>query len=508
MPSQRAHTHITLKHAFGYAIGDAYGGGAPQLAGMYLAVFWTQFCGFSIATAQGFIGAAAIVSSVSAIVFGTLSERFYRFRIGRRFGRRRFFILLTSPLVLVTLVMWVPGLPQPIYFITYVLYVMLMQMFGVCYSALPGEMTTDFSGRSLLSTVRLLVSGLFAASIPLIAGIVLTNFGEDHAGSYQLFAAIITAVFAIVTLICSRVTWELTPEEAGFGTDRRASSSSRRHTPAQWLGMFKRMGQEYASTLRIRTFRTHLGMYLICLTLVDMFTQTFVFFVMYDMGRSAAFASMLLSLAIIAECFKPLWGWLFVRTSAKTMYAICCAGAFVGIGLLFVTWRTSGLLTDPAWTALAMGSFAVWSVFRSLSGTLPWLNFPFIPDVDQIMTRRNRASLFSGLTTFLRFICTGVGSVACGMFLNACGFVADSEHGQTPAAQNAIAFVCLGWTFIGFIVVLIISRGFHLNQRTDLILIHEADRLRKGGSKADVDPQTKAVVEDLTGHPYEECWQG
>lgn len=501
-------SRITLKHALGYAIGDAYGGGAPQLASMYLALFWTHFCGFSIATAQGFIGAAAIVSSVSAIVFGTLSERFYRYRIGRRFGRRRFFIMITSPLVLVTLLMWVPGLPKLLYFLIYVLYVVLMQMFGVCYSALPGEMTKDFSGRSLLSTVRLTISGLASAAIPFLASIVLERFGEEHAGSYQLFIVAITVFFAIVTFVCSKATWELTPQEAGYDEGAAAPSRARhRRTMAEWGASLRRMAAEYASTLRVRTFRQHLTMYLICLTLMDLFTQTFVFFVMYDMGRSAAFASMLLSLAVIAELFKPLWGWLFVRIGPKAMYAICCIGAFVGLGLLFVTWRTSGRLADPAWTALAMGSFAVWSVFRSLSGTLPWLNFPFIPDVDQIMTRRNRASLFSGLTTFLRFICTGLGSMLCGLFLGACGFVADSENGQTVSAQHAIAFVCLGWTLIGLIVVLIVSRGFHLNQRTDLMLIREADRLRKGGSKADVDPEVKAVVEDLTGHPYEECWK-
>lgn len=31
-------------------------------------------------------------------------------------------------------------------------------------------------------------------------------------------------------------------------------------------------------------------------------------------------------------------------------------------------------------------------------------------------------------------------------------------------------------------------------------------RLRDGGSKADVDPETKKFVEGLTGYPYEKCW--
>lgn len=503
------HTRITLRNALGYALGDAYGGGAPQLSGMYLAVFWTHFCGFSIAAAQGFIGAAAIISSISAIVFGTLSERFYRCRIGRRFGRRRFFILLTSPLVLVTLLMWVPGLPKPVYFLVYVLYVMLMQMFGVCYAALPTEMTDDFSGRSLLSTVRLLISGLSAAAIPMLASLVLSRLGEDHAFSYQLFVTIVTVIFAVVTFVCSRVTWELTPKQAGYDPDEMMRDRGARHhrSFAEWWAVIRRMAGEYASTMRVATFRRHLAMYLICLTLVDTFTQTFVFFVIYDLGKTAAFASMLLSLAIIAEVFKPLWGWLFVRVGPRALYGLCCGGAFVGVGLLFLTWRMAGYMGEPAWTALAMGSFVVWSVFRSLSGTLPWLNFPFIPDVDAIMTRRNRASLFSGLTTFLRFMCLGLGSMLCGVFLSLAGFVPDQVGEQTATAQGAIAFVCLGWTVIGFAVVWLISRRFELNQRTDLIVLHETDRLRKGGSKAAVDPETKAVVERLTGHPYEDCWR-
>ncbi|PWG60296.1 oligogalacturonide transporter [Bifidobacterium catulorum] len=35
----------------------------------------------------------------------------------------------------------------------------------------------------------------------------------------------------------------------------------------------------------------------------------------------------------------------------------------------------------------------------------------------------------------------------------------------------------------------------------------EIDRLRAGGSKADVEPEVKTVVERLTGIPYERCWR-
>ena len=32
------------------------------------------------------------------------------------------------------------------------------------------------------------------------------------------------------------------------------------------------------------------------------------------------------------------------------------------------------------------------------------------------------------------------------------------------------------------------------------------DRLQQGGAKEDVDPKTRAIVEDLTGYAYDEIW--
>jgi oligogalacturonide transporter len=39
------------------------------------------------------------------------------------------------------------------------------------------------------------------------------------------------------------------------------------------------------------------------------------------------------------------------------------------------------------------------------------------------------------------------------------------------------------------------------------LLVKEIARLRDGGSKNDVDPQTKKLCETLTGHPYETLWK-
>ena len=57
------------------------------------------------------------------------------------------------------------------------------------------------------------------------------------------------------------------------------------------------------------------------------------------------------------------------------------------------------------------------------------------------------------------------------------------------------------------IVCWIVSSRLVINQRTDLDVLHEIDRLRAGGDKADVDAAVRRTVERLTGLSYEECWK-
>ena len=47
---------------------------------------------------------------------------------------------------------------------------------------------------------------------------------------------------------------------------------------------------------------------------------------------------------------------------------------------------------------------------------------------------------------------------------------------------------------------------FRLNKRTHKIFVDEVERLKAHGAKSDVQPETRSVVEDLTGYRYEELW--
>ncbi|OZG60972.1 sodium:galactoside symporter [Bifidobacterium lemurum] len=498
---------ITLRDAIGFGIGDCFGGGQLALGTTYLALFWNRFGGMSITTAQGIIGACAIVSAFAALVFGVLDDNLYRFPIGLRFGRRRFLLALLSPLVLIGVFLWIPGLPVGVYAVVYVLWAMLPQAFQACYNPLPGEMAQDFDERTKLSTTRLFISTGTGTLIPLAGSATLAIFGEWRPVGYMIFAIGFTVWFSLSLFLCWRATWEMTPEEAGFGAWARGEVPRRRVGLLGWLRRLGKVLGEYASTLRIAEFRRHLSIYLLVQLAMDVFGQTFVFFVIYDWNRTAAFASLLLGCGVISLPLMPLFGWLLSAIGPRRLYAVNFIGCLAGVGWMFAAWRLVDVLPSTAWTVFAVAGVVVFFAFKSLCGYLPWSVFPFIADIDQLVTGRYRSATFSGIQSCLRQLGSGVVVIAVGAILGWVGFDSTLDT-QSEMARDGLGAVLLGWFAIAMVLAWVISSQLTIDRETNLLVLREIDRLRAGGSKAQVDDETRKTVERLTGIPYEECWRG
>ncbi|WEV75547.1 MFS transporter [Bifidobacterium sp. ESL0800] len=510
----RLHHHsrnapITLGNAIGYGIGDIFGGGQLTLIGTYLVLFWTRFCGMSISLAQSVVGLSAIISGVAALSFGILGDNLYRFPIGRHFGRRHFFLMLVPPLILVGILLWIPGLPFVVYFLVYVLWVTVAQLFASAYNTLPGEMAYGFDDRTKLSTVRLLISGASGTLILLIGGGTLSVFGEHRPAGYMMFTIAITICFALAVFICWKSTWEMTPEEAGFGryvNDAAGKAKVESHLSVRaevklWRHRLAVMFREYASTLRIAIFRRHLALYLLMLTAGDVFGQTFVFFVIYDWNKSAAFASLLLSSGIITVPLNPLFGATMIKVGPKRMYQASFAASLIGLAWIFAAWRLVGVIAEPWWTVFAVAGALFFFIAKAPSGYLPWAVFPFIADVDQVVSGRYRASTFTGIQAGLRQLTSGLSSIVVGAILGFVGFDS-SRRVQSVLAGNGLGALMIGWYALSVVICIVVARRFNLDKRTDGIALAESARVASGGDPRSVDPSVRVTLEDLTGQPY------
>lgn len=276
----------------------------------------------------------------------------------------------------------------------------------------------------------------------------------------------------------------MTPETAGFGAHARGEKRDGHVGMVGWLRRARLVLREYASTLRVKEFRKHLAIYLLVQVTMDVFGQMFVFFVVHDWNHTAAFASLM-----------PGCGRL--------------AAADAGVRLGDDQDRPETAVRDQfhrlAWYSLAVRGWM-------LVGTLPepwWAVFPYIADIDQIVTRRYRSATFSGIQASFRQLGSGIATIAVGLGAGR-GRLRGDARSADDGGGHWIGSRAAGLVYrltVAMVICWIVSAHLAINKRTDGIVLTEITRLRNGGDKADVTPETRHVVERLTGLPYENCWR-
>ena len=85
------------------------------------------------------------------------------------------------------------------------------------------------------------------------------------------------------------------------------------------------------------------------------------------------------------------------------------------------------------------------------------------------------------------------------------GFVSGAES-QPPQVISLLTNIFCFLPILFCLLGIFFTFRVNLNEKNRVMLAAEIARLRNGGSMADVDPATKALVEELTGFPYEKCW--
>lgn len=291
--------------------------------------------------------------------------------------------------------------------------------------------------------------------------------------------------FGIYVFACWRCTWEMTPETAGFGAHARSEKRDGHVGMAGWLRRARLVLREYASTLRVKELRKHLAIYLLVQVTMDVFGQTFVFFVVHDWNHTAAFASLMPGCAAVSLPLMPVFGWAMTKIGPKRLYAINFIG-WLGTAWLFAAWMLVGTLPESWWAV-----------------------FPYIADIDQIVTRRYRSATFSGIQASFRQLGSGIATIAVGLGagrgrLRRDARMADDGGGHWIGSRAAGLVYRLT---VAMVICWIVSAHLAINKRADGIVLTEITRLRNGGDKADVTPETRHVVERLTGLPYENCWR-
>ncbi|MER7797536.1 MFS transporter [Microbacterium sp. NPDC096154] len=499
---------ITIVRSMGYGVVDLMGGGWNTIVGGLMLFFFTTYGNVSALEGASILFIARIVDAIVSLLIGPLTDNFFRTRLGRRFGRRHFFLAVGAPLVLLTFpLLWIAGQGYWYYLVVYLVIEVVMAIILIPWETLPNEMTPDYTDRTKLSATRMFFS---ATGTFLVFALPAAIKATGNPDAYLIAGIAMSVLFAAGVTIAYFTTWErkLTPE---FLAELEAQPRQ-----SVWKNLADTVIQA-GSTFKNLSFVKHLVIYLCSFTAKDIFSSALTFFVVYSIANSETFGLTLQSLAIVGLPVTIAAGFLMVKKGPRFLYATSYTtiiAALLSLGAIYLFKPESAI-------ALLIIVGIAYQAGRALLEFTPWNVYPFIPDVDYLMTGQHRAGVYAAVMTFGRKSTGAIGSLIVGALIDASGFLKPGTEGGTPVDPSctdacvlvqpegvdaAIAAITVFLPLALILAAFVMSRLFRLDKATHAVLLTEIDRLENGGAKADADPEVRTTMEKLAGHRYDKLW--
>ena len=483
---------VRFGHYLAYGSNDFLGAGAMAVISGWILFFYTTFCGLTVTQAAAIFAIARLFDAVASPLIGYLSDHFHRTAAGRRFGRRRFFILLAVPLLPSFSLMWIDGMCVWYYLVTYVFFEVVYAMELIPYETLAAEMSPDYKVKAKFAGARILCGQISAILAGVLPGRIIESFGKSSAETFFYLGVIFSVIFMLVALAVFTFSWERPREEIeSIAVDRSDQSAWRRLT---------QLYSDLIATLRIRAFRLHLGMYLGGYISQDIFNAVFTYFIVFALGSTVVTASNLLGTMAFAQLLAvAVFIPLCLRLHPAPSYRIAVSLYAVAV-LLFVGLYQAH--PAPAWWIYVPVLIA--GLGRGGLNYIPWSTYNYMADVDEIVTGRRREGAFAGVMTFIRKTSQAAAVMGVGVVLKAGGFLSD-KSAQSPEAVRTIVLVMTLGTLILLAFGWLVSLRFRLDRDTHAVLMREIQRFKEQPDTVP-DPESRRIVEDLSGWRYEELW--
>lgn len=481
---------ITLIHKLAYGSGNMLGSGALAISGAWLLYFYTTFCNMSVVKATLIFSIATYLDVILNPLMGFITDSFYRTKLGRKFGRRRFFILTGIPLMLLYPMLWVKNMNFFYYLTTYILFEFVYTSIMIPYDTLAVEMTSDFNQRTYLTGFKAMfgkLANFLGAAIP---GFFIGMFGKDSPLPF-FYTGVTYCVIMIISLTFLYFnSWERPYEDV-----------AEENIP-NFVEGIKKLFVDIASTLRIKTFRQHLGMYLFGFGAEWLFTACFTYYIVFCLNQPSTLVSELNSLSSILQLISTA---IFIGIVAKKGFAkpfIAALSVVIGAILCFFGIFVFHIAHI---TVLVFGVMVIFGLGTGGVYYIPWTAYTFMADVDEVVTNRRREGVYAGAMTMAGKLMRASVVFILGQVLAAFGFVSGAST-QPQSAVNAIAGVLLVGVGGLAIIGIVFSCRMKLNHKIHKIVIDELDRVHAGGRKEDVSEETRSVIEKLTGISYDKCF--
>ncbi|HEY0211145.1 MFS transporter [Acerihabitans sp.] len=489
---------ITMFRSLGYAMNDLNGSAWGTLVGSYLMLFLTTFAGLNAGLVGTMLFVLKILDMIVCGIIGGVSDNLFRTALGRRLGRRHTLFLIGSILTIVCFpLLFTVQIGSYIWYFVVLFLLDTAQSFNnIAYETLATEMTDKANERVKLSSVRMFVSAFGTFAVTGLPAILLSVLGKDNAEAYTISGIVFGIVLCGGTLITYFTTWEFSP------TYVEAFEQGTKTTEKKNISYAFR---EYVHVMRTKACRRVCTIYFVSYFAKDCFNTAFFFYVAFVLGLSQAMAQTASSLSIIGLIVVPVATFYMYKYGPKWLWTVAFSFMIAVLIYYLGLYVLNVQLSDSAAFITIIVLTALFQVGRQTMEYAVWNVIPLVPDVDSLVSTKLRAGTFAACQTFTRKLTGAMGSAILGWVLVLGGFD-KSLAVQADSAKLAIMIAFVAIPLICLIYSMYLIRTFNLNPHTHKVIKDEMNRLQNGGAKADVNPATQKVVEDLTGYRYAEIW--
>ncbi|MCG8571892.1 MAG: MFS transporter [Spirochaetes bacterium] len=475
---------VTIPTIIAYGSGDLYGGGSFILIGMLYMFFLTEVAGLPPALAGLVFAIGKVWDAFSDPLMGYISDH-----TKSSFGRRRIYFLIgIIPIPISFILLWLPvhfqhNITLFIYYsLAYVLFNTVFTMMMVPYAALNAELTHDFKIRTRLSGARMIFSQISALLGGTIPKMIIHHYSDNPHKGHMMMAIGFGFLYALPWLFVFFSTWELPVEIRANG----------RHS-------FKKVVTNFTSILKNKSFRIHIGMYICAYSAMDILMALFAYYLTYYLQMPEKF-----SLAMGAMLFTQvlmLTIYVYISNRKGKGFTYILGLTIWGCGMIL-----SLFLNSSSSPFLLIFNCILIGAGLSAGVMIPWAILPSVTDVDELITTKKRAGVYSGAMTLIRKLVQGVIAMPfVGVILQLIGYQQGQE--QSLTTLRGLKFFFMSGPLIMIGLGIFCAFFFKIKPKNHQVMIDEITRLKNGGLRSEVTSETKAVCEQLTGIPYEKLYQ-
>ena len=456
--------------------------------------FYTTFCNISIAMITLILTIGKVITAIFTPMVGYISDNLYKTKFGKKFGRRKGLLLIGIPVKVLTFPLyWIPNMPTAYYCTIIITMSFVGPLLMVPQGTFAAEMSKDSSERAQLAGFNQIAAAIAGIGSSMFLVKLFSMFGENNVNTFFIAAIIYDCVALIALIFFYKSVYERPIDESTVIVTRERPSFKK--------GVMN-VVNNFKSAIQLRSYRRYLEMYLseqMFRSLAGTINTYFIVFVLLLNPKSVSLST---SVGFVfGIMFLTFFMWLTAKTTGTFTYRI---GGVATI-IILLCFGYLGLFR-PAHTEIYLLILTVALNFGK-TGLVNSAQFllTFIPDVDEILTGKRREGTYSGVNNFLDTLFTTIEVLIVGFLLQATGFVKNA----TTQPQTTIDALLVLYVIVPIILVsigIVVSYKFKLTVENHKLLEAEVERLKSGGSKADVTKEVKALVEELTGFEYEKCW--